>query len=692
MGRDEMVSAGLPAEFARRQLSVALDPLSVHTLSSPSTPVSSCPRGPAGQCNDEQLVSRLAFGELIRLLVREHEDVLEELAVVREEIALCGRSASCALLPSSAQTSSDRWQRFAQETVDDTSCSIAASEPLGADLQLATASIENREECERHTAHLNNLWHLTEENEQFADYSISFRRNHGLNLGMRAQSNLSTVASYITYASRFIMPPNSHPVLAWQVLGAFLIVYDLMLIPLGVFGIPTNVCTTSMDFITMFFWTLNLGVSLFIGYFEDGTLVTDPKTIARHYLQGWFFVDLATVVPDWLFYFMGDVTGDVVGLIRMVRLIKIWRLSRAMKLRILMDMLHDLVKSERLNILISILQMLAVLLMVNHFVACIWFMVSNTQGQMSWIDVYGFRDVDWGHQYVVAFHWGITQFTPSSMHVQPQNVPERVASICIVVFALVGFSYIVGSISGSLAQLRNLKADADRQFWNVKMYLTKQQVPTELATRIKRHLEHAFERQQKSSSVKEVRMFSLLSSGLLAELHCHNYLTRMGCHPLFCHLEKLSKVTAQRLASEAVEERYYAQCDHIFNSTELATHMWFLGGGLIRYSRSAQVMEIDPHTNAWISELVLWIDSWTHVGHLTAVTPCNMILLSPRSFGDVMRRNPEAYSLALTYANNFIRWWAMMSTSSSDVVLGSEVHSIFCGFLEVCSGVSGARH
>ena len=51
----------------------------------------------------------------------------------------------------------------------------------------------------------------------------------------------------------------------------------------------------------------------------------------------------------------------------------------------------------------------------------------------------------------------ITQFTPSSMHVQPQNILERTFAISVVIAGLVGFSYLVGSITGSLTELRKMK-------------------------------------------------------------------------------------------------------------------------------------------------------------------------------------------------------------------------------------------
>ncbi|CAK0877263.1 unnamed protein product [Prorocentrum cordatum] len=72
--------------------------------------------------------------------------------------------------------------------------------------------------------------------------------------------------------------------------------------------------------------------------------------------------------------------------------------------------------------------------------------------------------------------------------------------LCVVVFALVGFTYIVGSITGSLTQLRSLSEGSAKMFWDLRRYLTHFRVQPTLALRILRieeYLEHAWARQQK---------------------------------------------------------------------------------------------------------------------------------------------------------------------------------------------------
>merc|ERR1719414_2266156 len=101
---------------------------------------------------------------------------------------------------------------------------------------------------------------------------------------------------------------------------------------------------------------------------------------------------------------------------------------------------------------------------------------------------------------MTAFHWSITQFTPASMSVQPTNLVERTFAVAVVVCALVGFSYVVGSITGSLTQLRGIHEEESKIFWELRRYLKRNKVNPELSYRIQRYCEHAWHSQQENQS------------------------------------------------------------------------------------------------------------------------------------------------------------------------------------------------
>jgi hypothetical protein len=252
-----------------------------------------------------------------------------------------------------------------------------------------------------------------------------------------------------------------------------------------------------MDWFTLLFWTINVFASLTVGFVKSRVTIMAPLQIVLNYMKTWLMVDPLVVVPDWGFTVaaLGSSTSSAassVKLLRTLRLVRMVRLLRLMKLRNILQNVDDLIDSEYLSIVVNIMKMILLLLVINHYIGCLWFIIGNSfDSSDTWIVYHEFDQVDWAYQYFTAIHWSITQFTPASMHVQPQNVVERIFAIAVVVFALVGFSYVVGSITGSLTQLRSMQEDKSKQFWNLRRYLKQHQVYFELSVRIQRYIEHA---------------------------------------------------------------------------------------------------------------------------------------------------------------------------------------------------------
>lgn len=199
-----------------------------------------------------------------------------------------------------------------------------------------------------------------------------------------------------------------------------------------------------------------------------------------------------------------------------------------------MESISDLVDSEYISIVVSILKMLALLLIVNHVIACVWFWIGDLHGGGGWIEAHQLNDAAWDYQYATSLHWAITQFTPASMHVQPHTLSERMFAIGTVVFALVGFSYVVGSISGSLAQLRGMTENRARQFWELRRHLRKNHVSITLSARIQKYAEHVLESQEDNVPAKDVKLLSVLSEQLRSELECASGRTKSSLVWLRC--------------------------------------------------------------------------------------------------------------------------------------------------------------
>ncbi|CAE7304793.1 KCNH5 [Symbiodinium natans] len=162
-------------------------------------------------------------------------------------------------------------------------------------------------------------------------------------------------------------------------------------------------------------------------------------------------------------------------------------------------------------------------------------------------------------------------------------------------------------------------------FWMMRRFLRRNQVPMELASRIQRFVEHAHSQQQKKMSVK---VLSLLSGGLMEELQC------------------AAVITVQRLAKEAVHRFQLARGDTQFLPSQEGSYLYFIASGRMQYVRDADTQnervdvvdkgEEGQLVQDWIGEPVMWTPFWVHVGQLTAVSECDLCAVAPKEFGEIV--------------------------------------------------------
>lgn len=510
------------------------------------------------------------------------------------------------------------------------------------------------------------------------------------------------VEQYEGLFKRMISFPGSPHRLGWDIFGFILIVYDLIILPLRVFEPPENWFSYGLDWVVLMYWTANVFMSLSVGYVEKGITVMDPRKILINYLKTWFIIDIGVLAPDWyltvqstyLHHSSDSEAGEATKLLRMLRLAKCLRLLRAARLKKILQQLTDRVDSEYTGIMINILKMFALLFLVNHYLAAMWYVVGTLDNETTWIKDSKTDKLDWAGQYLLCFHWSITQFTPASkVPVQPTNLVERVYAISVVLFALVGFSYIVGSITGSLTQLRAMAEDADRQFYEVRRYLRQHEVSSVLGARIQRFLEHAYAKSKARTNWEGIRIFSLLSESLQSELRVEIALPLLRVHPLFLRLSLEYMPTLQRIVAR-VGRRILANGEVLFFPGEQATHMYFLDAGRVEYSKpsrggSSTLTESVERKDAWIAEPVLWTSSWIHVGRPTAKKESDLLSFSPKDFADTVTLSPSATLVVSTYARCFVTWLNdAIPQELSDLFHTEDVEGILDDFLPTIENVS----
>lgn len=476
--------------------------------------------------------------------------------------------------------------------------------------------------------------------------------------------------------SRFIARPGNRKRLLWDLCGLCFIIYDCWAIPLNVFDPPEGPFSLVANWLTLIYWTLNVGATLTTGFVREGQEVLSPKEILKNYLKTWFLIDVLTLGPDWTLEIMAYATAasgtssdgsvgtsgsESMRLLRVFRVVRVARLLRLLKVKWLLETIGDAIPmSDYTSIVARVAQMMAILLYLNHVIACVFF-ATTTLGsyKTSWTDRYVEPGSDWRDAYMVALHWSLTQFTPAAMDVQPQNPLERAYTISVVIFALVGFSYVVGDISSCLTQLRNMSETSSKEFRKLRNFMRMHNVPRQLALRVTKFAEHAYSKQREAMPMSKVTLLNLVSEQLLGELAFEMNKPFLIIHPLFENMEAYATILLQRLCTKALVTKQLAHNDFLFVSGKQAEAMYFLSSGQLLYkkSMSEEDKEYVQANLDWVTEPALWLSNWEHLGTAEALGESVLISINAETFKKVVAHSNPAYIRVIQiYARRFLVW------------------------------------
>lgn len=483
--------------------------------------------------------------------------------------------------------------------------------------------------------------------------------------------------------------PTSRRRLVWEVVGMPVLFYDLVTIPLqGVFKLGHSGFLQVMDGLTLLYWTLDIVASFTVGYVaNDGHEEMAPRKIARHYVKGSFSMDLAIVAVDWAIVMMKEGASeflDSVGMARMgkllraMRIIRIIRLLRLRKLRTIMQNIQDHIQSEYLQIMMTLAKNVFLILTINHFVACLWYWVGSQKitGYQSWVTVDDYDKGDWVYSYFTALHWSLTQFTPGSISVQPQNIPERIVNVIVLLFAMIIFSSFVSSVTSAMISLGNLSSKFSRDSWLLRRYMRQKCIKGELALRINRYVNIVLLPQMDHINHKDVHLLHKLSKPLSVELQAALYLPSYVRHPFLIIFARRSLIVMRKLCYVATQQSMLSQDDVLFSADEPADCLYILVEGtmLYKHRKSYETTLCSINEWFWFCEAVLWTH-WVHKGEMRAQEVCELICLDAKQFREVIGRYHRDFAFVRQYASAFVKdlteLW-MAEGSSSQATIGAQ--------------------
>jgi len=430
----------------------------------------------------------------------------------------------------------------------------------------------------------------------------------------------------------------------WDFTSLALVLYDMVMIPMGFFDPPETPFILAMVWITRCFWTLDMPMSFISGYVaHDGTVELRPSKIPARYLRSWFFLDLVVVASDWAEELLSRIPG--MGLTRgfkasrIFRIVRLVRLLRLARMGEIFNLMLERLPSDILVVFGDILKLIIAMLGVGHFVACLWYAVGEAGPEgLNWIEDFGYtspQDLDM--KYIMSLRWALSQFAGGMDEVTPVSFQEHLFAVFVYIMAFWSGTVFLSILTSHMTQLYIMGSQQTQQLSLLRRYLHQHGVSRGLALRAQRNASHVMHAQQRTMSEQAVGLMELVSQALRIELHYEMYSPALSLHPFFADYMRECPHIVRKICHAALSMSANSVGDVIFHFGESASSMFIVKSGQLKYTwGGAGIYHTDKvEEGMWISEAALWVQ-WAHRGMLTVVEDSIIFTVNAESFRSIV--------------------------------------------------------
>lgn len=463
-----------------------------------------------------------------------------------------------------------------------------------------------------------------------------------------------------------VVLPTSTSRLIWDLVSAFLVFYDIIMVPIGFFLTDDIMGLIIMDWATLIFWTFDMGASLCTGYTQEGVLILDPKAIFLQYCKTCMPLDILIQGPQW-FITIAKLTSAGTGddhtlrgprLARVFRIVRVLRLLRVAKISRLLRKFQDRIENELWFIAIEVFTMLVVIAWLIHFLGALWYFVGEAarlDDTASWTEQDYLYEQPFLERYITSVHWSWGFFAFGSTVTQPRNTGERLLAILVMVIGMCAFYVLICLCMDWILRIREFRGASSKQMWLLRRFFRQKRVGLQLSQRIQRFVEEKIEEDRKNVSEKSVHILNILSKPLRRELDYVTTFAGVHAHPLFEYAEGLSGTLMHSLAVDVLTTSQFAMEDELFHRGSMVPHMFVCNAGDLKYVHRMTGNETLILSGNWLCEPVLWV-AWSCRGSLLAATDCQMILVDAVRFGHWAKQDESMFALMSSYAEVFLEW------------------------------------
>eukprot|EP00746_Dinoflagellata_sp_MGD_P095417 gnl/MRDRNA2_/MRDRNA2_38231_c0_seq1.p1 gnl/MRDRNA2_/MRDRNA2_38231_c0~~gnl/MRDRNA2_/MRDRNA2_38231_c0_seq1.p1 ORF type:complete len:1059 (-),score=136.93 gnl/MRDRNA2_/MRDRNA2_38231_c0_seq1:114-3290(-) len=469
-----------------------------------------------------------------------------------------------------------------------------------------------------------------------------------------------------------ILDPSSSWHRCFNLCSSIILSYDCVVVPYWIAWEPrSNVLHAAFAF-TVVFWVADMVRSFFIGFYQGGEIQLAWNAIVKNYVRTWFLFDVSINIMALSSILMQSWMANrpvIQEMILLFRASAVLRVARHCTRFNFFSITMDAPSSSR-GLLIRSLKLIFLIILLNHFLACIWFAIGRLTADpdtgLTWLDTivkgnsgmdshFSYWEASALFQYTTALHWSMTQMSPGSMEVFPRNSTERIYNILCLFIGLVVSAIVVSQLSAKLVQLQTANREKIKQVQDVRRFLHTYRIDRTL----RRHIEaQVLERLKADKRLVEqdVPALSLLSTKLVKDLRIELFHSILLQHHLFLTWAHMDPSLTENICYEAVEFQMCSPGDYIFAAHSHADKMYFVLKGALTYTAThtseCESQKVTIHPGQWVSEAALWME-WTYLGTLEATTPCELLAVKVQDLLRLLNKRASVAKLNFHYCEAF---------------------------------------
>lgn len=427
---------------------------------------------------------------------------------------------------------------------------------------------------------------------------------------------------------RLVVGPRSVLQLLWSIVGSIFIVWDLVTIPLEMFDVPQFIQFLSeVGKVSLSYWLLDMPTNLIFGREIKGKLEMRPSVLLKLYLRSWFALDLVVIFIDVMFLVLEGILSAgfrSARFLRTLRLLRLLRLVRVAKLQQALSLVANRFLSAHAFMVMKVVAGLVMILAINHLIACCWYGIGTVElDGKSWI-LQAEIGSEFTEAYAASIHWALTQFTPATNNIAPDNALERFFSVWVILLAMGVFSSFISSITSTVSSLRTARQENFAQQSKLLRFFNERNLSIDLYGQVQEFLrkQGVFEVRLKEA---DVSLIQNIPERLKMQLHDEMFASTLYCLGMWpTWSQTRDQPFFRNLCHHAMTENVATPTQDAFMSATDCTGTYVLQSGSMRYlakqKTSSQIMDMIRQKidqGAVLCLPSLWAD-WQHRGRLTA--------------------------------------------------------------------------